>query len=145
AQGHQTGWRRSSSDRSTCLRARLRLRVRPARDAATSYDPRVRTVVLVLTVGAFASLAATGGASTAKATPGCKAPAKWRGDNRSNYEADCADCKLFGPRAYAREYHISSSNPVTVALRYARFAYRPAYRQAGFEGCLRGFVLRRRP
>jgi hypothetical protein len=104
-----------------------------------------------------ALIALSAGAVGAEATPGplqarpvlvlrgCASPAKWHGIQRQNYTSNCQTCRIFGWRQVAREYHIRSRDPVIIARRYAEKAYRPVYRQAVFEGCLRGFRLRGRP
>src|SRR5215210_7919205 len=66
---------------------------------------------------------------------------KFTGIGRDNYEQAKAVCGAFSVRKAARDLGIESSNPVTVAERYAR-AYRPGLRQAVFEGCLAAFKAR---
>jgi len=67
------------------------------------------------------------------------------GVHAENYKNNCEVCRIFGPRKVAREDRIHSSSPVTIALRYAQKSYRLYFRQAVFEGCLRGFLVRGRP
>lgn len=104
------------------------------------------SLLSIVVVFAIAAVGTTAVASPqAAATVGCKAPAKYRGDHARNYTADCQVCRIFGPKAVAKEYGIRSTNPLIVATEYARKSYRPAYRAAGAAGCLRGFQLRGRP
>jgi hypothetical protein len=80
--------------------------------------------------------------STAK---GCSPPARFTGVHANNYRVACQVCRLFGPKDIAKDYRIRSSNWATIALGFAQAGYRPAFRRAVFEGCLRGFRLRGKP
>jgi hypothetical protein len=117
---------------------------------------RVRSLIIVIAV--IAALVVVAGlevsAMAAAAAPSarvavskrtCFPPAKWRGVHASNYNDNCVVCRIFGPRQVARDNGIRSTDTVTIALRYANKAYRPGYRQAAFEGCLQGFLIRGRP
>lgn len=111
---------------------------------ALTLDRRATFALIVLASFASAFVAATRAeAHRALLIPACKAPAKFRGIHANNYETNCIVCSLHRPKGVAKEYRIRSSDPVTVAEQYARKAYQPAFRQAVFEGCLRGFRLRR--
>jgi hypothetical protein len=103
------------------------------------------TVVALLAATGLAISGGVGTAGAAPATRTCKPPAKFRGVNGSNYNINCLTCKIFGQRQVAKENGIRSKDAVTIALRYANRAYRAAYRQAAFEGCLQGFLIRGRP
>jgi len=112
-------------------------------------SPEMRWLVVA---AVFLSLAGASGSSVAASSQpqanllrGCTPPAKFRGVHAENYRNDCFVCRQFGPRAIAREHHIRSRNPVVIARRHAAKWYRVGYRQAPFEGCLRGFRLRGRP
>jgi hypothetical protein len=62
------------------------------------------------------------------------------GVHAENYRINYASCSVFSRKQIAKEYKIQASDPVTVAQRYAEISYRPAYRQAAFEGCLDAFL-----
>ncbi len=98
---------------------------------------------------AIACSVATAGASTSARTSAsprtCKSPAKFRDVHAGNYRSNCVICKIFGPRAVSKEYHLGATNLVSVAQRYASRVFRLGYRQAAFEGCLQGFLIRGRP
>jgi hypothetical protein len=106
---------------------------------------------IAIGAAAVAALAVSSAGATApnqalaSALRGCASPAKFRGVHRDNYVRSCQVCGMAGWRQVRREYHIASTKPAVIALRYAQKAYRPTYRQAVFEGCLRGFRLRGRP
>lgn len=99
-------------------------------------------IAAALVVIAFALVAASVTSTAGAAPPGCKSPAKWRGVHAVNYNVGCEVCREYGVKAVAREYGVRSRDPVVVARRFATVSARPAFRQAHFEGCLRGFRLR---
>lgn len=100
------------------------------------------TIALATAVGGLVVSNATG--SPAIAPGPCKAPAKWHGNDANNYEINCLSCKVFGPQKVAKDLHMRSTNPVDVAEKVS-MGYRRGFRQAVFEGCLRGFELRANP
>lgn len=67
------------------------------------------------------------------------------GVHASNYNINCIVCKAFGPQTVAKDNGIRSTDEVTIALLYARKAYRPVFRQAVFEGCRQGFLIWSKP
>jgi hypothetical protein len=109
---------------------------------------RLTVLVLVPTIVVSVAGTAAFGASSARRSakaPTFTAPSKWHGIHASNYKINCIVCKTFGPQAIAKDNGIRATDPVTVALLYARKAYRPPFRPAVFEGCSQGFLLRSRP
>jgi hypothetical protein len=69
-----------------------------------------------------------------------EAPAKFTGVHASNYEDAFAVCGAVGVKEVARQFG-TARDPVSAAEGYAS-GYRPAFRQAPFEGCLDGFGAR---
>jgi hypothetical protein len=63
--------------------------------------------------------------------------AKFRGVHRDNYENARAVCGAFPRRKVARDLGLDTSEPGAIAEAYAK-GFRPAFRQANFEGCLDG-------
>lgn len=98
------------------------------------------SLIALALVVAIAPVAASVSSAATATHPSCKKiPPKFRGVDANNFKMHCTVCRIFGVKATAKEFHISSSNAVTVALRMAQKSYRPPFQQAVFEGCLRGF------
>lgn len=63
--------------------------------------------------------------------------AKFTGQDRENYKIAKLVCGAFPRKKVARDLGITTTDPGTIALKYAA-DYRPINRQATFEGCLAG-------
>lgn len=79
-----------------------------------------------------------GGSSAKPSKPTKTGAAKFTGQHRENYNIAKASCGAFPPAKVARDLGLpASADPVRIAETLAA-DYRPAFRQAVFEGCLRG-------
>jgi hypothetical protein len=124
------------------------MRWKPPLDGTRVRSMQTRLGIGIAVAVFAAAMGLVGGVCPAGAAPAkrtCKSPAKFHGVHASNYNINCVSCKIFGQREVAKENGIRSKDAVTIALRYANKAYRLGFRQAAFEGCLQGFLIRGRP
>lgn len=67
----------------------------------------------------------------------------WTGVHANNYRNGATVCKVFSQRKLARDLGLGpNAHPVDIAEAFSE-AWRPAFRQAPFEGCLKGMRQRK--
>ena len=75
----------------------------------------------------------------------CKSPAKFRDVHTGNYRSNCVICKIFGPRAVSKEYHLGATNLVSVAQRYASKVFGSVIGRRHLRAAFQGLLIRGQP
>jgi predicted small lipoprotein YifL len=61
---------------------------------------------------------------------------KFHGIDRGNYDDAKSTCSVFSPAKIARDLHVKDRSDIVAIAQAFAHGYRPAHRQAPYEGCL---------